>query len=63
MTAQIDGVRVTLYHHDDSGACIYVGESEKTGGDADRLDELLEKEAGDMEYNLIVFEISDWNAQ
>lgn len=63
MTMQIEGARVNLYHHGDSGACIYVGESEKTGGDADRLDELLKKEAGDMEYNLIVFEISDWNSQ
>ncbi|MCC8151588.1 MAG: alpha/beta hydrolase [Lachnospiraceae bacterium] len=63
MTMQIEGVRVNLYHHGDCGACIYVGESARTGGDADRLDELLEKEAEDMEYNLIVFEISDWNSQ
>ncbi len=63
MSMKIDGVQVNIYHHGDSGACIYVGESERTGGDVNRLAELLAREAGDIEYSLVVFEISDWNSQ
>ncbi len=63
MVRRIEGIQVNIYQHGEGGACFYVGESGGEEGNADRLAEHLAEKAGDVAYTLVVFEISDWDAQ
>ncbi len=63
MVRQIEGVQVNIYQHGEGGACFYVGESDREEGNADRLAEKLAEKTGDAAYTMVVFEVSDWNAQ
>ncbi len=63
MIRQIEGVQVNIYQNGEGGACFYVGESDREEGSADRLAERLAEKAGNVAYTLIIFEITDWDAQ
>jgi len=63
MVRQIDDVKVNIYHHGEGGACFYIAESDWEVGSADTFALLLAGKAEDEAYTLIIYEVTDWNAQ
>ena len=63
MARQIEGIQVNIYQHGEGGSCFYVGKSDREEESADRLAERLAEKAGDAAYTLVIFEVSDWDAQ
>lgn len=63
MIREIDDIRVNIYQHGENGPCFYVGESDQEAGSADILAARLAEKVEDLPYTLVVYEVTDWNAQ
>ncbi len=63
MVREIDDIRVNIFQHGENGPCFYVAESDREARSADILAARLAEEAGYLPYTLVVYEVTDWNAQ
>ncbi len=63
MIREIDDIRVNIYQHGENGLCFFVAKSNQEAGSADILAARLAEKVGDLPYTLVVYEVTDWNAQ